>query len=141
MLANGVPHAGCSPHSRRPPSRSQALAPPLAHKNFIRQSPNTYMLLLIRSPGWLTSLCCSRKLLCIQEYKHILFEMDYFPDSAEATPLIDFTICIPVSDFTTLTASKYIRTHIIYKFGIYDTTTIDNGQPFKSIALHKLYAM
>lgn len=42
----------------------------------------------------------------------------------------------PVDDFTMLTISKFIGIHIIYRFGIFETITVDNSQQSKNVALY-----
>lgn len=64
-----------------------------------------------------------------QEYKNILAITNYFSKWTEG---------IVVRDFPTMTAAKFIRIHIIYRFGLPKTTTTDNGQPFKSAELCNL---
>lgn len=46
---------------------------------------------------------------------------------------------IAVKDFVSTTAAKFIWINIIYRFGAPETITADNGQPFKSATLYKLY--
>lgn len=55
---------------------------------------------------------------------------DYFSKWAEA---------IAVKYFKNTTVSEFIRTHIIYRFGIPDSIISDNEQPFISSPLYRLY--
>ncbi|XP_028060408.1 uncharacterized protein LOC114264016 [Camellia sinensis] len=64
-------------------------------------------------------------------YRYILAATDYFSEWAEAVAL---------KDIKSTVVSEYIRTHIIYRFGIPESIIMDNGQPFRSDALNKLFA-
>ncbi|XP_028067692.1 protein NYNRIN-like [Camellia sinensis] len=64
-------------------------------------------------------------------YRYILTAMDYFSKWAEAVAL---------KDIKSTVVSEFIRTHIIYRFGIPESVIMDNGQWFKSDALNKLFA-
>lgn len=44
-----------------------------------------------------------------------------------------------VRNVVSTTVLEFIRVHIIYQFGVPESITVDNGQPFKSAALYKLY--
>lgn len=43
-----------------------------------------------------------------------------------------------VRNVVSTTVVEFIRVHIIYQFGVPESITVDNGQPFKSAALYKL---
>lgn len=64
-------------------------------------------------------------------HQYLLAATDYFSKWAEA---------IAVKDFKNRTVSEFIRTHIIYRFGIPDSIISDNEQPFISSPLYWLYA-
>ncbi|XP_028121773.1 protein NYNRIN-like [Camellia sinensis] len=64
-------------------------------------------------------------------YRYILAATDYFSKWAEAVAL---------KDIKSTVVSEFIRTHIIYRFGIPESIIMDNGQPFRSDALNKLFA-
>lgn len=64
-------------------------------------------------------------------HQSLLAATDYFSKWAEA---------IAVMDFKNTTVSEFIRTHIIYRFGIPDSIISDNEQPFISSFLYRLYA-
>lgn len=64
-------------------------------------------------------------------HQYLLAATDYFSKWAEA---------IAVKDFKNTTVSEFIRTQIIYRFGIPDSIISDNGQPFRSSPLYRLYA-
>lgn len=63
-------------------------------------------------------------------YKYILVVTDYFSKWAEP---------IAVRYFVSTTVTKFIRVHNTYRFVVPESITVDNGQPFKSAALYKLY--
>lgn len=62
--------------------------------------------------------------------KYIVAVTDYFSKWAEA---------ITVKDFVSTMVAEFIRIHIVYRFGVPETITADNGQQFKRAALYKLY--
>ncbi|XP_028066349.1 uncharacterized protein LOC114269258 [Camellia sinensis] len=64
-------------------------------------------------------------------YRYILTATDYFSKWVEAVAL---------NDIKSTVVSEFIRTHIIYKFEILESVIMDNGQPFRSDALNKLFA-
>ncbi|GMQ02073.1 hypothetical protein CsSME_00048471 [Camellia sinensis var. sinensis] len=64
-------------------------------------------------------------------YRYILAATDYFSKWAEAVAL---------KDIKSTVVSEFIRTHIIYRFGIPESIIMDNGQPFRSDTLNKLFA-
>lgn len=66
-----------------------------------------------------------------REYKYILLGTGYFSKWAEA---------IVVQNLTTITVTEFIQIHLIYRFCVPETIMADNGQPFKSAMLYKLYA-
>lgn len=45
-----------------------------------------------------------------------------------------------MQDFLVMMVVEFIRIYIIYQFNIRKTIMVDNCQPFKSSASHKLYA-
>lgn len=63
-------------------------------------------------------------------YRYILAATDYFSKWPEA---------IVVKDFVSTTVTEFVRIHIIYRFGVPETITADNGQSFEYAALYKLY--
>ncbi|XP_028064066.1 uncharacterized protein LOC114267239 [Camellia sinensis] len=63
-------------------------------------------------------------------YRYILAATDYFSKWAEAVAL---------KDIKSTVVSEFIQTHIIYRFGISESIIMDNGQPFRSDALNKLF--
>jgi hypothetical protein len=64
-------------------------------------------------------------------HQSLLAATNYFSKWAEA---------IAVKDFKNTTVSEFIRTHIIYRFGIPDSIISDNEQPFIGSPLYRLYA-
>ena len=65
------------------------------------------------------------------EFRYILVTTDYFSKWAEAVAL---------REVKSTTVSEFIRVHIIYRFGVPESIITDNGQPFRSNALYKLYS-
>ncbi|XP_028053950.1 uncharacterized protein LOC114258243 [Camellia sinensis] len=64
-------------------------------------------------------------------YRYILTATDHFSKWAEVVAL---------KDIKSTVVSEFIRNHIIYRFEIPESVIIDNGQPFRSDALNKLFA-
>ncbi|KAK3012666.1 hypothetical protein RJ639_008855 [Escallonia herrerae] len=64
-------------------------------------------------------------------HRYILTTTDYFSKWAEAVTL---------KDIHRETIADFIKTHIIYRFGIPESMIADNAKYFKEGALYKLYA-
>ncbi|KAK2997595.1 hypothetical protein RJ639_025679 [Escallonia herrerae] len=64
-------------------------------------------------------------------HRYILAATDYFSKWAEA---------IALRDVKRDTVADFIRTHIIYRFGVPESVIADNAKYFKEGALYKLYA-
>lgn len=62
-----------------------------------------------------------------REYKYILATTDYFFKWAKVVPVRDI--------FSTMVASDLYH----LRLGIPDSITVDNSQPFKSVAVYKLH--
>ncbi|XP_058216876.1 uncharacterized protein LOC131327758 [Rhododendron vialii] len=103
------------------------------HGNFIHQPPEPLHVTTCSWPfaAWGIDVIGPIKPSSSAGNKYIKAATDYFSKWAEAIALKE-TKSGNVSDF--------IRTHIIYRFGVPDSIITDNGQPFRSGPLYKLYS-
>ncbi|XP_028074143.1 uncharacterized protein LOC114276559 [Camellia sinensis] len=103
------------------------------HGNFLHQPPEPLHLTTCSWPfaAWGMDIIGPFVPPSLAGYRYILAVTDYFSKWAEAVAL---------KDIKSTVVSEFIRTHIIYRFGIPENIIMDNGQPFRSDALNKLFA-
>ncbi|XP_058221003.1 uncharacterized protein LOC131331154 [Rhododendron vialii] len=103
------------------------------HGNFIHQPPEPLHVTTCSWPfaAWGIDVIGPIKTSSSAGDKYIIAATDYFSKWAEA---------IALKEMKSGNVSDFIRTHIIYRFGVLDSIITDNGQPFRSGPLYKLYS-